>query len=347
MVRIHFVRGVLFLSLTLSHALILSLATPGFLHASEMPAVTLAGTIFADGTSVRIGHAGASLCDADGSLLQESPVNNDGAFSFQGLQRGHYILKVQAIGFESVELHIDLSFTSQRGLSVLLKPARVAKQPHSEGETISAHELAMPEASRDLLASGKKKLYTEKNAQAALRDFQSAMQKAPNFYEAYYQAGMAYLSLQNPAEAEKHFRNSVDLSQKRYADADIALGALLLHRGEEHQGETLLREGLASNPHSWPGQFALGELELTRGHVEPALAAADRAAALAPNQPVVYRLLAVIHLRQRNYPALVTDLDAYLQLDPDSPAGLRAKELRSQAEKQLVNAPGTAVSANK
>jgi hypothetical protein len=79
---------------------------------------------------------------------------------------------------------------------------------------------------------------------------------------------------------------------------------------------------------------------------ELGLAAAEKAASLAPHQSVIYRLLAVIHLRQRNYSALITDLDAYIQLDPDSPAGLRAKELRAEAEKQLGSSPGAAVSAN-
>jgi tetratricopeptide (TPR) repeat protein len=279
--------------------------------------------------------------------LQQSTANDSGKFSFSGVRPGHYVLRVQADGFQSVELRLDLSFASQLGLSVMLKPVRIAQQPASEGQTISAHELAMPQSSRDLLASGKIKLYTEKNAQAALKDFQSAMRQAPTFYEAYYQAGMAYLCLQNPTEAEKQFRKSVDLGQKQYPDADIALGTLLLERGEAHQGETLLREGLALKPHSWQGQYALGEMELTRGHEEPALAAAQQAASLAPRQPVVYRLLAIIHLRQKNYPALLTDLDAYLQLDPHSPAGKRAKELRAQAEKQILNSPEKAVSANK
>src|SRR6267154_5151227 len=31
-----------------------------------------------------------------------------------------------------------------------------------------------------------------------------------------------------PLKLKKHFRKSVDLSQKKYADADIALGSLLL-----------------------------------------------------------------------------------------------------------------------
>jgi tetratricopeptide (TPR) repeat protein len=195
----------------------------------------------------------------------------------------------------------------------------------------------MPEASRVLFESGKKKLYVEKNPQAALHDFQSATQIAPGFYEACYQAGMASLSLQNSVEAENYFKKSVELSDKQYPDADIALATLLLQRGEAQQGEPLLRQGLALNPRSWQGQFALGQLEASRGHLESALAAAEQAATLATAQPVVYRLLAVIHLRQKDYPALLADLDAYLRLDPDSPAGLRAKELRAQTQLNLTN----------
>jgi tetratricopeptide (TPR) repeat protein len=341
MARIHFGRGVL------SLAVLFSVAHSKLLRASDSPTVAVTGAIFSDANNARIANADAALCDAGGAVLQKFTAGDSGEFSFQGLRPGLYILRVQANGFQPAELHLDLSAASQHGLFVTLKPMRNSDQPRSDGMTVSARELAIPAAARELLDSGKKKLYSEKNGEAALRDFQSAIKKSPNFYEAYYLAGMAYLSLQNSAEAEKHFRKSVDLSQKKYADANIALGSLLLQRGEDRSGEDLLRQGLAANPHSWPGQFALGELELMRGNVSPALAAAEQAAELAPTQPVVYRLLAIIHLRQKNYSALLTDLDAYLQLDPDSPAGLRAKELRAQAEKQLLTSPGATVSANK
>jgi tetratricopeptide (TPR) repeat protein len=334
--RIDWCRGAFFLGF------LLGAACPGFGRQFDKTGFALSGTIFSDGTNQRIAHADTILC-ADGGLpLQQSTASDSGDFSFQGLRAGNYLLRVQASGFESAELHIDLSLASEHGLSVHLKRARTATPP--EGKTISAHELAIPEAARDLFDSGKRKLYTEKNAGAALKDFQSATKKAATFYEAYYLEGMAYLSLKNSAEAERHFRKSVELSEKKYGDADIALGTLLLHRGEIKEGETLLREGLAWNPRCWPGQFELGELELTRGHVDEALAAAKEATELAPRQPVVYRLLAVIHLRQKNYPELLTDLDAYLQLDPDSPSGQRAKELRAEAQKQIASAT---VSGNK
>src|SRR5258708_25124953 len=294
MARILCGSGVLFL------AVFFSVAHPRLLRASDSPVVAVTGTIFSDANNSRIANAVAALCDAGGTVLQESQANDSGEFSFQGLRPARYILKAQANGFQSTELPLDLSYASQHGLSVMLKPMRNADQPHSGGVTVSARELAIPPAARNLLDSGRKKLYSEKNNEAALRDFQSAIKTSPNFYEAYYLAGMAYLALQNSAEAEKHFRKSVDLSQKKYADADIALGSLLLQRGEDQSGEKLLRQGLASNPHSWPGQFALGELDPPPGRPELALAAAEQAAELAPTQPVVYRLLGIIHLPPKN-----------------------------------------------
>jgi tetratricopeptide (TPR) repeat protein len=319
---------------------------PGFLFSSvalEMSTFALTGAVFSDGSNDRIPNAGVALCDDGGNPLQQGPVTDSGEFAFQGLRPGHYILRVSAAGFQSAELHVDLSFTSERGLSVYLKPVRPIPVPSPASDTISAHELSIPQSAHDLLTKGKKELYTDKNPPAALREFQAATKLSPNYFEAYYQTGMAYLALQNPSDAEKQFRKSVDLSRNKYADADIALGTLLLHRNESAEGETLLRQGLAANPGSWPGQFALGELELSRDRLEPALAAAETAARLAPQQPVVYRLLAVIHLRQKNYSALITALDSYIQLDPDSPTGIRAKELRAQAEKQLTNSPKVAV----
>jgi lipoprotein NlpI len=69
--------------------------------------------------------------------------------------------------------------------------------------------------------------------------------------------------------------------------------------------------------------------------LEPALDAAKTAESLAPQQPKVYRLLSLIHLRQKNYQAAVADLDAYIRLDPDSPEGKTAKQIRADTQRQL------------
>src|SRR5260221_14531398 len=121
--------------------------------------------------------------------------------------------------------------------------------------------------------------------------------------------GMASLSLQKPADAEKYLRISVSLSHQTYPEAVLALAILLLGRRDPAVGEPLLRRGLELNPNSWTGYYELGKLELYRMHIEPGLEAAKTAGSLAPQQPKFYRLLSPIHPPQKNYQAALADLD--------------------------------------
>ena len=144
--------------------------------------------------------------------------------------------------------------------------------------------------------------------------------------------------MQRPADAEKNLREAVSLSNQAYSDAVLALAVLLLGRHDSAEGEPLLRRGLELNPNSWVGYYELGKLELYRMRLEPALEAAKTAESLAPKQPKVYRLLSLIHLRQRNYQAALADLDAYIRLDPDSAEGQTAKQIRADTQRQLETA---------
>src|SRR6266851_2021580 len=107
MARIHFGRGVLFL------ALLFFVAHPELLRASDSPTVAVTGAILSEANNTRIANADAALCDAGGAVLQEFTAGDSGEFSFQGLRPGLYILRVQANGFQSAELHLDLSAASQ------------------------------------------------------------------------------------------------------------------------------------------------------------------------------------------------------------------------------------------
>lgn len=78
---------------------------------------------------------------------------------------------------------------------------------------------------------------------------------------------------------------------------------------------------------------------MNENRINEAEECALRARKLAPNAPVTYRLLANIHIRKRDSSELIEDLDAYIKLDPDSPAGLRAKQLRAQVSADLSHQP--------
>lgn len=296
--------------------------------------VTVSGMALSEGHNERIEHVRVRLCDGGGNLLGESITGQNGEFSFRGVQRGRYILTFEANGYQNQDMPLDLSYASDKGMTVYLKP--LAKEPASvpAGSAISAHELSMPEAARKLASSGQKKLYLDKDAQAGLADLHQAISIAPGYYEVYREIGMAYLTMGNKVQAEANFRKSVELSGDTYGDADVYLGTLLMEKGDVAAGEKALRRGVELNPSSWRGFYEIGKLELGRERLDLALSSAERAKSLAPNTPILYRLLANIHLKQRNYADLLVDLDAYIKLDPSSPAGLRAAEMREQVAQQ-------------
>src|SRR5208337_2882026 len=290
----------------------------------EHNTATIIGIVLTEENNQRIEQAMVRLCDGGGNLIGQANTTEDGEFAFRGLQRGPYILTFEANGFEKAEIHLDLSFASDRGMTVYLKRAVKESAAAPAGPTVSAHELSMPEAARNLVASGEKKLYVDKNPEAGLKDFQRAVAVAPGYYEAYREIAMAYLTMGKGDEAQENFRKSIELSQDTYGDADVGLGTLLVEKGDVDAGEKAIRRGVELNPNFWMGFYELGKLDLHRDRLDLALISAERARTLAPSTPIVYRLLANIHMRQKNDTALLGDLDAYIRLDPDSPAGLRA-----------------------
>jgi tetratricopeptide (TPR) repeat protein len=298
-------------------------------------AVSAAGTVFADGGTPRLQDVIVRLCDSSGRTVMETSTSASGQFQFNGLPAGIYLLQLEAMGFQKAEVKLELTYTSQSGISVYLKPASPNSLPSSSEARISAHELSIPASAVNFYQQGKKKLYTDHNAQGALIDFRKALQQAPGFYEARYQAGMAHLALSNAQEAEKEFRKCIEDSRNKYSYANIALGTLQLDRGETEAGERQIRQGLETNPAAWMGHYQLARLEAIRGHLDVAESHAEQALQLAPATAIVYQLLANIHVRQKNYQAALNDIDAYVRLDPDSPAGLRAKEIREQLQKRV------------
>ncbi|MGA7920192.1 MAG: tetratricopeptide repeat protein [Candidatus Acidiferrales bacterium] len=303
--------------------------------------VTLTGTVYTETGNHTVMQAYVRLCDSGGTELEQFITQDSGDFYFRGLQRGTYILQVSANGFEPNDTHVDLSFSSDRGITIYLKPLPADGNEPSRAASVSSHEMSIPKGARDLMTQGKKKLYADKDAQGALNNFQSAVAVAPAYYEAHYQIAVADLALGKKTEAEASLKKSIELSQDKYAEADVGLGTMMLDRGDVAQGEKLVRRGIEISPDYWLGHYELGRALFTENKIPEALKSADQAKSLAPNAAIVYRLLSNIHLQQKDYPALLADIDAYVKLDPDSPAGVRAKELRDQIAQKVDSAKTT------
>ena len=317
--------------------LLLVLITPSkAVSQTSSNSVTVSGVVLAEGNNQRIEHVAVRLCDGGGNLMEETTTPQSGEFSFRGVRRGRYILTFEANGYYKTDFQLDLSYTSDKGMTIYMKPLAKQSAAGPSGSTVSAHELSMPQAARKLVASGKKKVYVDKKPEAGLQDFRHAVAEAPSYYEAYREIAMAYVTMGRADEARENFRKAIELSHDTYGDADVGLGTLLVEKGDAGEGEKAIRRGVELNPNSWMGFYELGKLDLGREHLDLALKSAERARALAPNAPIVFRLLANIHMRQKNYADLLGDLDAYIKLDPDSAAGFRAAQMRQQVAQEIA-----------
>ena len=305
--------------------------------ASAQHDLSVSGNVYYGDDSHPAAHVTVQLRDSGGSDLSPEATTDSGRFEFRGLLRGTYELFVDVQGYEPVHAQVDMSFTSDRGMAIYLRPI-AANHASGKGPSVSAHELSMPQKARDLMASGNKKLYVDKDAAGSLVDFQQAVGLAPGYYEAHCQIGWAYLAMGQRADAEKSFEKSIEISADKYGDADVGLGAMLLDRGELSAAEKSIRRGIELSPQFWLGFYELGRALLDQHNIAEAQKSAEQAKALAPLTPVVYRLLSNIHLQQKDYPALIEDLDAYIKLDPDSPAGVRAKQMRAEVQEKISSA---------
>jgi tetratricopeptide (TPR) repeat protein len=305
--------------------------------------ISIAGTVYSAADHRRIDHADVRLCESHGSaLLQEQFTQSSGDFTFRGVPPAVYVLSISAHGFENQDQRVDASLASEMGLSVYLRPASHESNPDVPGNKVSAHEMSIPQSARDLVAAGKKKIWLGKNYEAGLADLRRAADTTPGYYEAYYEMGLTYLRLGKLDDAEDNFQKSIDMSGGKYGDAEVGLGAALVNKGNVAEGEKALRRGVEVNPNSSLGFYELAKIELSQDRIADAEKYAEQSRSLAPDFPSVYRMLSNIHLRQHNYAAVLRDVDAYLQLDPNSPAGVRAKQIRDEIRRKMETEVATA-----
>src|SRR5271170_6946311 len=124
--------------------------------------VSLTGTIYAEDSKRPISQANVRVCDPAGNMIEQTITTDSGEFDFRQLGRTDYILMVEAIGYQPYNVRVDLSFTSDRGMSIYLNPNAADHASTPAASKISAHEMSIPQRARDSLAAGEKKLYTDK-----------------------------------------------------------------------------------------------------------------------------------------------------------------------------------------
>jgi tetratricopeptide (TPR) repeat protein len=292
------------------------------------------GRVYDEQTHGILSRVDVTLRGAGGIMQGQMATNESGRFDFSNLARGNYEIEARLNGYEPYSTAVEVGVGATWGLTIYLKRSASTQEAPS-GSSVSAHELSMPKKARDLMYSGKQKVFYGKSLDDGLTDFQNAVALAPGYYEAYYQIGMTYLQLSKREDAANNFRKSIELSKDTYGEPVIGMGTILLDKADTADGEKLIRHGLELSPNFWLGYYELGRACLAENHIAEAKKAGEQARSLMPNAAIIYRLLANVYVREEDFPALLEDLDTYLKIDPDSPASARAREMRADVMKEI------------
>lgn len=272
-----------------------------------------------------------------GATVATTFTRSNGDFEFNRLRSGTYILVVEEQGYEPIRENVEIM--NAPVMAVYLSLKKQAKlQPDESGQLVSARQLTIPRKAQDAMQKGLNRLYSKQDYKGSLAQFERAVTDFPSYYEAYHQMGVAYIHLGQGAEAEKAFRKSIEVSESHYAGAYFALAALLSTNQRFAEAEPLVRQGIELDRNAWEGHYELARVLLGLNRLDAAEKSAEEARTRKPDFPPLFLLLANIHIRKRDYPALLQDLDSYLKLEPNGPTSEQARQTREKIQRALDNA---------
>ena len=288
------------------------------------------GSVIIDGAT---GPAAQVRVDVQGITsggITTTFTDSTGRFRAPAQSGGAVLVTVQEQGYEPVEQRVEVGYEGIAS-GVLITLHKLKADPVDRGGyTVSVHDLKVPGKARREFEKGIGRVQ-KKDLEGGLNHFKEATNAFPNYYEAYYQIGLANLELRRGSDAEQALQRAIDLSGGGYAEPQFALGALLCERQDYSGAERVLRRGIEVDGNSVKGHLLLGQALFGQNRLAEAEKSAQEALLRRQDTPSAYILLANVHIRERQYALGVKELDTYLSMRPDGPTSEQARHVRAAA----------------
>ena len=209
----------------------------------------------------------------------------------------------------------------------------------SQNYVVSVRDLKMDGKSHAAFDKGSRML-AKGDAANSIEYLQQAVTQFPEHYKAYYDLGVAYFRLGQIAEAEQAFQKSIDLTGGNFAPPQFGLGALLCQRQQFVQAATILQRAVDLDPASAVGKYYLSWAQFGLNRLIDAERSAEQALVRNGGMSEAYLLLARIHQRQQNGPAVSKDLELYLKLEPNKDL---ARRLAQRIQEEMAQSSPAAL----
>lgn len=270
-------------------------------------------------------------------LVHTTFTRADGGFEFRALSAGEYALVVAVEGFEPVREVVELMGSSRVGIQLLLHRAAAPKEGPAE-PAVSVRELGLPKNARSAYRRGLERLYRRSDAKGSVARFERAIAAYPEFYEAHHALGVAYVQLGQAGEAERAFREAIELSQQGYAPAFVSLAGLCNNQKRHEEGLALARRAVALSPENYEAHFEASRALFALGRLPEAEVSMRETQQRKPDFAGIYLLYANLSIRKRDLDGVIVSLEEYLRLAPAGPAAENARRMLEQARKNAAAA---------
>lgn len=330
----------MFLRVPLLFVLIGSLALPAasqIIRPQSGRRVDAAGTV--SGT-VRttddkpVADARVELRDATtGAAAASGYTNQAGGFEFPNVASGNYEVVVSS-GLDEARDHVAVSSDVA---TVNLHLTRLTSDDRSAGNnsTVSVAQLKVPEKARDENKKAQEAM-RKRDVAAAWKHVSKALEITPQFAGGLTTRALLELDQDKPDAAIADLENAVKLDAG-YGLSFLVLGAAYNQLRHFDDAIRALDHGVALMTNYWQGYFELAKSYLGKNDLSHAREQLDRCSQQAPADYAPLHLVkANLDLAIHDYPAAMTELEAYLDREPNSPNSEGARKALGEVKAFLA-----------
>jgi tetratricopeptide (TPR) repeat protein len=325
---------ILVLNLLLNLTLMITWAPCAKAQVSSLEGVEgeISGTVLLEADKRPASQVAVKLKSRVAGVFRSVLTDFEGHFRVQNLPRGTYDIAVDEEGYEAAQTSAQLDGPSAK-LVVYLKGRSAPIRQSSY--TVSVRELKIPRKAQDEFQKGLQRL-AKNDPAGSLSHFIKANEAFPRYFEAYYNMGVAEMTLGHMDQAIRAFQTAIDLSGGRYARADFGYGYLLCQEGRPVEAEKIIRRGLEVEDTSPQGYVILGQALKQLNRLDEAEKSVHEALLRNPNFAGAYLVLSDVAEGKGDYRAEIEDLDIYLKLQPNGPGSEQARKVRITAQRMLA-----------
>jgi len=296
----------------------------------------LSGTVYVDQTNMPAAKVPVHIRSLNSGFFETVLTDYGGRFELHGIPPGSYQVSVDEPGYERANAMAQVNaFHSEVSLYVKSRSASPPNgSPAGSASVVSVRDLKIPSKAQNEFHRGLERL-GKSDIAGSLVHFNKATAAFPDYYEAFYEIGVAEAHLNHEDNALQALQKAIDLSGGHYPLAQFAYGLLLANRGNPVEAERIIRAGLETGADLPEGHVYLAIALLRQNRIGDAEKCIREALLRRPQYADAYFALGDVHHQRKDYQAEIQDLDMYLKLSPSGSSSDHVRQLRETAKQQL------------